>query len=113
MMFHVDSESVHVLFLKICHVSSCVLKEFHVVFVLGRHLLALCRHDLVSGNTGDTDIKLTQESQAFGFFFSAAESTKRSPGDLRWFFYKVGPYDRYKWSYGAPINGLIYRQLGL
>ena len=19
---------------------------------------------------------------------------------------KVGPYDRYKWSYGAPINGL-------
>ena len=28
-------------------------------------------------------------------------------------FYKMGPYDRYKWSYGAPINGLINGQLGL
>ena len=24
-----------------------------------------------------------------------------------------GPYGRYKWSYGAPINGLVNRQLGL
>ena len=23
------------------------------------------------------------------------------------FPYKVGPYDRYKWGYGAPINGPI------
>ena len=22
-----------------------------------------------------------------------------------WITYKVGPYDRYKWSYGAPLNG--------
>ena len=26
---------------------------------------------------------------------------------------KVGPYDRYKWSYGAPRKSLLNRKLGL
>ena len=44
--------------------------------------------------------------KTFCFFFAGG----MAENDIRWnlilmFGYEVGPYDRYKWSYGAPING--------
>ena len=44
---------------------------------------------------GDTTFLL-----GFGLFFSGELAVSFREGT-----YKVGPYDRYKWSYGALING--------